>query len=70
MLISKAEIVASIAQINEYAVGDAVAVATAGAGRVWAGVADNEKAAFRAFRQGTYQEKEVSLGPKLAKHQI
>lgn len=45
--------------INEYGVhGDAVAVATAGAGQVWAGVADQESAAFRSFRNGVYQEKE------------
>ena len=68
-------------EINEYGVhGDAVAVATAGAGQVWAGVAgmpsrfqmplghwgigagpkaDQESAAFRSFRNGVYQEKEV-----------
>jgi len=45
--------------INEYGVhGDAMSVATAGAGRVWAGVADAENAAFRSFNNGVYQEKE------------
>eukprot|EP00438_Fugacium_kawagutii_P035252 Skav227211 [mRNA] locus=scaffold2048:335560:349311:- [translate_table: standard] len=45
--------------INEYGVhGEAVAVATAGAGQVWAGVAGEETAAFRSFHNGVHQEKE------------
>eukprot|EP00913_Durusdinium_trenchii_P023964 g22506.t1 len=45
--------------INEYGVhGEALAIATAGEGRVWAGVAESEHATFRSFRNGVYHQNE------------
>ncbi|CAE7272669.1 Wdr65, partial [Symbiodinium pilosum] len=45
--------------LNEYgAHGEAHAVATAGEGLVWAGVAEGDRSTFRKFHQGVHQESE------------
>ncbi|CAE7559580.1 CFAP57 [Symbiodinium natans] len=45
--------------LNEYgAHGEAMAVATAGEGLVWAGVAEGDKSSFRTFHQGVHHESE------------